>query len=182
MTPAFAMSQVNPSTYLVVHNDKYFEFPYIYLKLYPDAALAVVIDTGCGSANAKGTRGEKDIKRFIETVIIGKHSTTSGTVAANWRFLVTCTHCHFDHIGGIESFAKSGPSIIASGNDRDFLSRANLPANSFCKAFGLKTPEYHISHFARDGENLCEDGFDLGLHALHTPGHTPDSLAIYDTA
>jgi len=180
MTPTYTVSRLNGSTYLVIHNDKFIEFPYIYIKVYPNRYLAVVIDTGCGSNNAKGTRGKKELKRFIETNILNQYSPNQDDTYT-WRFVVICTHCHFDHIGGIEAFATSGAGVIASSYDKDFLSPENLPANSFCEAFGLDTPKYTITHFAGDGEKVHHKGLDLGLTAIHTPGHTPDSLAIYDT-
>jgi hypothetical protein len=48
--PAYISSRLNDSTHLIVHNDKYFEFPFIYVKIYPQLPLAVVIDTVCGCA------------------------------------------------------------------------------------------------------------------------------------
>jgi hypothetical protein len=42
------------------------------------------------------------------------------------------------------------------------------------------TPSYNITHFAHDGERLHHGGDDLGLRVLQIPGHTPDSMAIYD--
>jgi glyoxylase-like metal-dependent hydrolase (beta-lactamase superfamily II) len=44
----------------------------------------------------------------------------------------------------------------------------------------MKTPEYTVSHWADDGQKLTFDGNDLNLVLYHTPGHTPDQLAIWD--
>jgi len=94
--------------------------------------------------------------------------------------MVICTHCHFDHIGGLETFASLGAIIVASGHDRTFVDKKNRDANSLCSAFGMATPAYDITHFAENGERLQYAGIDLGLRVLLTPGHTPDSLAVYD--
>ena len=173
----YASSKLNDSTYLIVHNDKYFEFPYIYVKLYSHPPLAVVIDTGCGTHNGKDGSSPMELKHFIEHHIFTgtEHETVHGR-----EWLVICTHCHFDHIGGIEAFAQAGAKILASGYDRDFVASKNRSANSLCSAFGTGTPEYEIDVLAADQERVSFEGVDLGLQILHTPGHTPDSLAIYD--
>ncbi|KAK6428838.1 hypothetical protein LTR95_015018 [Oleoguttula sp. CCFEE 5521] len=176
MTPTYTASRLNSTTHLIIHNNKFFEFPCIYVKLYDDLSLAVVIDTGCGAKSTKGTRGQTDLMAFIE-----EHVLPTSREKRQWSFLVIFTHCHFDHIGAIESFAQDGATVVASGYDKDFISPENLPRNSFCKAFGVDTPKYKVTHFAGDNEGLSHKHEDLGLTALHTPGHTPDSLAIYDT-
>lgn len=100
--------------------------------------------------------------------------------ARQHEWMVICTHCHFDHIGDIETFARSGATILASGYDKDYLDPKNRAANSLCEAFGTTTPNYDVTKYLDSGEKLQYNGTDLGLQALHTPGHTPDSLAIYD--
>jgi len=45
----------------------------------------------------------------------------------------------------------------------------------------MSTPKYDIT-FSSDGEWLEHNEQQLRLRILHTPGHTPDSLAIYDEA
>nr|OQO27366.1 hypothetical protein B0A51_05071 [Rachicladosporium sp. CCFEE 5018] len=175
MTPTYTISRLNATTHLIIHNDRFFEFSYIYVKVYDNLKLAVVIDTGCGAKSTKGTRGQTDLKAFVDDNVL-----PTSRDEKQWNFVVICTHCHFDHIGGIDSFARDGATIVASGYDEDFISPSNLPKNSFCEAFGVDTPKYKVTHFASDNEHLSHNGHDLGLTALHTPGHTPDSLAIYD--
>lgn len=46
----------------------------------------------------------------------------------------------------------------------------------------MQTRKYEISHYAQDREELEHKGQALGLRVIHTPGHTPDSIAIYDEA
>jgi glyoxylase-like metal-dependent hydrolase (beta-lactamase superfamily II) len=173
--PPYFSSKLNATTHLIVHKDKYFEFPFIYVKLYPQLSLAVIIDTGCGAHNGQDEGPGLELKDYI-------HGDILGSEQANYDFLVICTHCHFDHIGGIEAFVKSGASIVASGHDRDFLRPDLRDKNSLCGNFGAKTPKYEVSHYTQDGEELEYNGHGLGLQIIHTPGHTPDSLAIYDEA
>jgi glyoxylase-like metal-dependent hydrolase (beta-lactamase superfamily II) len=173
--PPYHCSRLNDTTYLIVHHDKYSEFPFIYVKLYLNLSLAVVIDTGCGAHSGQADAPVLELKTFIHSVILSSEQ-------ASFDFLVLCTHCHFDHIGGIEAFSDAGARIVASGHDRDFLKPERRDANSLCGAFGLQTPKYEISHYAQDGEELEHKGHGLGLQIIHTPGHTPDSIAIYDEA
>ena len=173
-TPYYC-SRLNSTTHLIIHNDSYSEFPFIYVKLYTGISLAVVIDTGCGALNGRDTAPAMELKDFICREILSSDQ-------ACFDFLVICTHCHFDHIGGIETFSGTGASIVASGNDLEFLRPERRDANSLCGAFGMRTPKYEISKYAQDGEELENKGHSLGLQVIHTPGHTPDSMAVYDEA
>jgi glyoxylase-like metal-dependent hydrolase (beta-lactamase superfamily II) len=173
--PPYHCSRLNDTTYLIIHHDKYSEFPFIYVKLYQKLSLAVVIDTGCGAHNGQVDSPVLELKDFV-------HHEVLSSEQASFDFLVVCTHCHFDHIGGIEAFSDAGARIVASGYDRDFLRPERRNANSLCGAFGMRTPKYEISRYAQDGEELEHKGHGLGLQIIHTPGHTPDSIAIYDEA
>ena len=173
--PPYHCSKLNDSTRLIIHHDEYSEFPFVYVKLYTDLSLAVVIDTGCGAHNGHDGTPVLELRDFIH------HEILSGE-PASFDLLVVCTHCHFDHIGGIESFSRTGASIVASGHDRDFLKPERRSANSLCGAFGMRTPKYEISNYVQDGEEIEHQGHSLGLQVIHTPGHTPDSMAIYDEA
>lgn len=175
--PNYVLTRLNDSTHLVIHNDKDIEFPYIYVKLYPELSLTVLLDTGCGSHNGKGSGPAEELKDFIEANILAQAD------AKHYEYFIICSHCHFDHIGGIEAFTKvSGTTIVASGFDPNFNSKENRPANSLCEAFGNPTPNYDIDILAGNGDWLSYKDSDLGLQVLHTPGHTPDSLTIYDDA
>lgn len=45
----------------------------------------------------------------------------------------------------------------------------------------METPVYKVTHWADDGQRvLAANGQDLGLTIYHTPGHTPDEIAIWD--
>lgn len=173
--PPYYGSRLNDTTHLIVHHDKDYEFPFIYVKLYPSLSLAVVIDTGCGAHNGQSDAPVLELKDFIHREILSSEQ-------ASFDFIVVCTHCHFDHIGGIEAFSNAGARIVASGHDRDFLRPERRNVNSLCGAFGMQMPKYEISHYAEDGEELEHKGHGLGLQLIHTPGHTPDSIAIYDEA
>lgn len=173
---AYYCSKLNDSTHLVVHRDSYYEYPFIYVKVCTRESLAVVIETGCGTHHHGMPKvPDQEVRDFVLANILTSDQNS-------YDLLVLCTHCHLDHMGGIEAFSKGGARIVASGYDRDFLSPGNREENSLCGAFRMKTPEYTITHFTVGGEVLKHRGRSLGLRILHTPGHTPDSMAIYDEA
>lgn len=44
----------------------------------------------------------------------------------------------------------------------------------------METPEYKVTDWAADAQPLVFASKDLGLTIYHTPGHTPDELAVWD--
>lgn len=95
------------------------------------------------------------------------------------------SHCHYDHILGIEQFEDSSTTVIASSRSKSFIEK-DLDIHSLCKYVDVPTPLYKISHWARDLEYFSwkdkssERDIPLRIQFLHVPGHTPDSLAWYD--
>lgn len=201
---AYAARRLNNTTFLLIQNDRFTEKPFIYVKLYTIPALAVIIDTGCGFDNATDPSARfPDLRQFIEECPVADNDDKplnavgeDGPLRGRKReYMIICTHCHYDHICGITSFVpqpaelaarwdtsvEQETTVIASSFSKSFLSPGNLPHSSLCEETGLATPKYEIT-FAADGEWLEHDGKQLRLRVLHTPGHTPDSLAVYDEA
>lgn len=92
------------------------------------------------------------------------------------------THLLTAHLqGGLAQFTDDTSSIWASSNDKGFLQH-DLPTTSLCRFVGMSTPDYAVTDWASDGQHMTHgsDASDLGLAVYHTPGHTPDQLAIWD--
>lgn len=92
---------------------------------------------------------------------------------------VLLTHGHFDHTGAVERIcsALGCPFYIHEAGEAYLRDpRLNLSAR--------------FSPVTLMGANLLHDGEELALEAnpavrlqvLHTPGHTPDSVVLYDAA
>lgn len=83
--------------------------------------------------------------------------------------------------GGIGQFPEA--TIWAGSNDKSFLDKDVLETTSMCRFFEVTTPSYTVTEWADDGQEvLALDGTGLGLFVYHTPGHTPDSISIWDPA
>ncbi|KAI0072537.1 Metallo-hydrolase/oxidoreductase [Panus rudis PR-1116 ss-1] len=173
------------STFLITeHSDIYDEHPFIYAKLVPEANTILLIDTGCGGATDKPEIEITSLREFMEVVPIeenGGKPLNDGSregKGGKMGYVVVLSHCHYDHILGVEQFA-SDSAIYASAHDPTFLSPTNLPKHSLCKDMGISTPQY-TPVLLPDNHELAIGGVSLGMRVLHTPGHTPDEVALWD--
>lgn len=78
----------------------------------------------------------------------------------------------------LEQFS-SDSKILASSHSPAFISPENIANNSLCERLGLSTPKYTPSLIDHTTYVNFED-VSTGLQILHTPGHTPDEIAIWD--
>ncbi|KAI5459568.1 beta-lactamase-like protein [Mariannaea sp. PMI_226] len=172
----FSCKRLNKSTFMVTENDRYGEFPQIFVKVYPSAVA--VIDTGCGG---DPNNTQVSLVAFLETQPIAENG--NAPINAHKKpYVVISTHCHYDHIGGMSDFAnRPDCTIWASSHDKSFLRPGALPKNSLCDNVGMETPDYTITNWVGDGQTIMtHSGQDLNLTIYHTPGHTPDHVAIWD--
>lgn len=100
---------------------------------------------------------------------------------------IVLTHCHRDHVGAAQELAdRFGAEILAHPLDAPVI-RGELPVPEPdlldwelpLFEHGMTVPEApptRVDREVADGEEL---GFGDGAVALHTPGHTPGSLAVH---
>ncbi|KAJ6494779.1 Metallo-hydrolase/oxidoreductase [Mycena vitilis] len=159
------------------YNDIYGEHPQIFVKLCLSAKTVLIIDTGCGGATVDPNIEITSLRRYIEEV---KLDCNGGKAlnAAKMEYVVIATHCHYDHILGMEQFSDS--CILASGHDPTFVSPFNLPTHSLCESLGIPTPSYKPLLVPHQYVVQSRTLVPLGISILHTPGHTPDECALYD--
>ena len=107
--------------------------------------------------------------------------------------LVLNSHTHPDHIGGNHEF-DSVLALSTSFTNRNALEgyghagmRTEIGSDAFCFKHlpGFDTAQYSIKPFRIAGRVGEGDRIDLGgriLEILATPGHTPDAVALLDSA
>lgn len=71
---------------------------------------------------------------------------------------LVCSHLHEDHAGGLSSLAKAFPDSAVAVFSQNY------------------TLDGRTVHYLSDGERLLER-----FCVVHLPGHTEDSIALYDT-
>ncbi|RWO10391.1 MAG: MBL fold metallo-hydrolase [Mesorhizobium sp.] len=107
--------------------------------------------------------------------------------------LVVATHIHLDHVGSLHEFPlRAGPRMSAAQFDSmdDAVTYAHMfhdldGAVSKLPAPGWKAADYRIPPAPLTRTFDEGDLVDLGdrqFRVLHLPGHSPDSIALFDEA
>jgi len=132
---------------------------------------ALLFDTGMGISNIR--KLAEDLTS-LPLRVLNSH-THNDHVGDNWRF-------SSDEIYGMDTaFTRSS----AKGSRED--AQAEITPDQLCAPLppgfdrqAYSTRPFHIGHWLHDGDRL-----DLGnrvLQVIATPGHTPDSIALFDQA
>ncbi|CAM5519559.1 MBL fold metallo-hydrolase [Streptomyces narbonensis] len=100
---------------------------------------------------------------------------------------IVLTHCHGDHVGGAQELAdRHGAEILAHRLDAPVIrGEAPVPEPDLLDwelplyEHGLTVPAAPPTRVDREVEDGEELGFGDGAVVVHTPGHTPGSLAVH---
>jgi len=98
---------------------------------------------------------------------------------------IILTHCHSDHCANVNKIKKySNAKVIAHENEKQYFEKKDkirykevvkkvfwLIMNTF---FGVE--KININKEVKDGDVI---GILGGIRIIHTPGHTPGSMALY---
>jgi len=162
----FTIEEIDHETIAI---SEYGHWEQTHAYLFIGKETAALIDTGTGIGNIK-----KEVEQLTDLPIT-----------------VITTHCHWDHIGNHGHFDL----IAIHADDQDWL-EAGLPISSeFVKSELMKEPfsvdpppdfsldRYQV--FTGKATNIFNDGdqIDLGnrkLEILHTPGHSPGHICVYE--
>ncbi|MEO7104375.1 MAG: MBL fold metallo-hydrolase [Gemmatimonadaceae bacterium] len=152
----FAVQDLGFNTF-AIGEPRYYQQNYSYLIIGDTRAL--LFDSGSGT---------RDISRVVASL-------------TKLPVTVMVSHLHFDHLGGIAPFHDITMIDLPE-------TRADVSAGVFTPSryeyLGyldkLTTPSFHVTKWIKPGGTI-----DLGnrtLTVLSTPGHTPSSAALYDSA
>ena len=88
---------------------------------------------------------------------------------------IAITHCHGDHIGGVEELRnRCGGKVLIHRTDVEGLLNKEISLTYY-----IGMPEIHLEADSRlDDEDKIHLG-ELEFQILHTPGHTQGSICIY---
>lgn len=88
---------------------------------------------------------------------------------------VLLTHCHFDHVMGVDVLQKEGAKVYCSKQEKTLV---GTDADLFAY-FGAPRTQYTVDDTFTDGEEKILCGISVKM--LHTPGHTLGSCCYLVT-
>lgn len=90
--------------------------------------------------------------------------------------LIVLTHCHYDHVAAVpEIVAATGAKVAMHKDDLACLKSDRISASAM---FGRRSPAFRVDIVLQGGDTI--DLGDAKLRVIHTPGHTPGSICLYD--
>jgi len=187
ITP-FKAHPLNSTTLLITERDATGETPNIILKRYPHKLL--IIDTGLGGFyppyNPPPPHYLPSLRTFLECVPQPwpYNRTRDRLINPGGRlpYEIAITHHHYDHIGGTVWFPDA--LIGASARAPEFILAQPAGRSSLNDAVGMPYPEHKVGIWLEDGCRfpLGTGASSGGMVVMQTPGHTPDSITLWDEA
>jgi hydroxyacylglutathione hydrolase len=100
-----------------------------------------------------------------------------GELGTGIDFLIN-THCHYDHIDGdLRIKEKTNALICIHELDAGLMEKGDMEG-TLAALFGGKIPKIDIDIKLVDGQII--DLGEIKLEVVHTPGHTPGSICLYE--
>ncbi|WP_319506093.1 MBL fold metallo-hydrolase [uncultured Methanolobus sp.] len=91
--------------------------------------------------------------------------------------LIILTHCHYDHTASaLEISHLSGAKIAIHKDDAALLKNDNVSAAAL---FGYRAPSIEPDMLLNEGDRI-PIGNNEELEVIHTPGHTPGGICLYE--
>ncbi len=88
---------------------------------------------------------------------------------------IILTHTHFDHASATKDLRDvSGAEVMLHEKEYEFARLQNF-SSSF---FGVNFPPFEADRLLNEGDEINLG--KLKLKVIHTPGHTPGSICLYD--
>ncbi|MRR35774.1 MBL fold metallo-hydrolase, partial [bacterium] len=121
----------------------------------------VMIDSGAG-------KGARSIERHIRDIPLDPAKIS----------LLILTHCHVDHIGSAKYFKDSFGCRIACHELDAAAVETGDPRLTAASWYNTKLPRLEVDLCLRGDQETLRAGSGE-IHCIHTPGHTPGSMAVY---
>jgi hydroxyacylglutathione hydrolase len=90
--------------------------------------------------------------------------------------LIVLTHCHYDHMGAVPEIVEATGAKVAMHEKDIALLRSDRA--SVAAMFNAPRPVFAVDIVLR-GNDVIDLG-DASLQVIHTPGHTPGSICLYN--
>lgn len=150
----FVVEEIDPTTF-AIGEPRYYQGNYSYLIL--GGQQAVLFDAGSGT---------RDITPVVRAL-------------THLPVTVVPSHLHFDHVGALGRFERTALLDTPALRARTHHARLQLRRYEFLGFLeDLPAPSFQVDSWWADGQTV-----ELGNRALlvlATPGHTPNSLSLYD--
>lgn len=126
--------------------------------IWDETGACAIVDPGCMNDKEFG-----ELKTFIETRNLKPVKLLN-------------THCHFDHIFGVER-CRAEWNLKWEAHPGDAFLVANAPNQA--AMFGMKIPPIQAPEVELAEDDIITIGNSSWL-AIHVPGHSPGSLCFYN--
>ncbi|MGZ4904292.1 MAG: MBL fold metallo-hydrolase [Halobacteriota archaeon] len=88
---------------------------------------------------------------------------------------IILTHVHYDHTAALDSLDLPKGTFIMMHEADAQARESNISAS---QVFGARTPHFKVDILLKDDMEI--DLGDISLRVIHTPGHTPGSICLYE--
>lgn len=135
-----------------------------------DDAAIYLIDFSSGLAMIDAGAGKSSMQIVSNIEMLGFNP-------ANISHLIL-THCHIDHIGSAPFFnERFGTKILIHEMDAKALETGDS-LKTAANWYGTTFPPTKVDRKITGAQETLKFGAEE-LHCIHTPGHTPGSIAVY---
>lgn len=136
----------------------------------PEDCCVYIVDGGSASAIIDAGAGAS-AERILDNI------ANTGFELDAIKYIIV-THGHIDHVGGLPLFAhKLNARIVAHELDLPAVAQG-IPRLTAAAWYGVDYKGVNVDIILKDLLEPLQVG-DLTLNFVHTPGHTPGSIAVY---
>jgi len=140
-------------------------------------ANCYVVEEEDGTLTLVDASMQADGKRILEYISAKMNRKPSEATR------IVVTHCHVDHVRGLSALrAATGGKVAVHEGDADYVSGKKKyppPGGAMGFLFGVMAPFLRVTPVEPDIR--LREGDTVGrLEVIHTPGHTPGSISLYD--